>query len=427
MQGRSLKDFFSRDRKTLYMILGIVLVSIFSLTIVYAALSVTLNITGNAEVVASSWNVHLDNVKVTSGSVSGTDPSITNGTTASFSTTLTTPGDFYEFTIDVVNGGSIDAMIDGITKTPTLSTAQAKYLNYIVEYQNGESINTKQLVAKNSFVRLKVRLEYRKDLVASDLPTTSETLNLAFTVNYVQSDGSASSVTDNGVKKIYEVVNGDLNTVGSEICIGEECFYLMKNNGSSVTMLAKYNLDVGSIVSKGGDGTIGINSIENPTGIQSFNALGGQVDEEYNPINFPWYGTMTYSSTIYWFDIANENFNSSFPVDVEVDEFALPYIYNSDSLLYAPVENYKTYLESQGANIEEARLMKFSELLELGCNLEDLNCFSAPEWVYGTSYWIGVAAGYDLVLSVRFGVGLYSDMYNHPSLYGVRPVINLTL
>ena len=32
-----LKDFFSRDRKTLYIILSIVLISIFSLTIVYAA------------------------------------------------------------------------------------------------------------------------------------------------------------------------------------------------------------------------------------------------------------------------------------------------------------------------------------------------------------------------------------------------------
>ena len=96
MQGRRIKDFFSKDRKALYMILGILLVSISSLTIVYAALSVTLNIVGNAEVVSSSWDIHLDNVKVTSGSVSGTAPTITGGTTATFSTTLTTPGDFYE-------------------------------------------------------------------------------------------------------------------------------------------------------------------------------------------------------------------------------------------------------------------------------------------------------------------------------------------
>ena len=153
MRGRSFKDYFGRNRKALYMILGILLVSISSLTIVYAALSVTLNIIGTADISAASWDVHLENVKVKSGSVSGTAPSITGGTTATFSTNLTTPGDFYEFTIDVVNNGTIDAMIDGITKTPTLTSTQAKYLNYIIEYQNGESINTKQLVSKNSFVR----------------------------------------------------------------------------------------------------------------------------------------------------------------------------------------------------------------------------------------------------------------------------------
>ena len=203
---RRIKDFFSRDRKTLYMILSIVLISIFSLTIVYAALSTTLNINGNAEVSSASWDIHLANVQLNSRSATTTAPTITNSTTATFSTTLSKPGDFYEFTIDVVNDGSIDAMVDGVTKTPTLTTAQAKYLNYIVEYQNGEPINNKQLVAKGSFVRLKVKLEFRKDITASDLPTTSETLNLSFTVNYVQSDGINSEVPDSGVcsHSIYE-------------------------------------------------------------------------------------------------------------------------------------------------------------------------------------------------------------------------------
>ena len=240
MYKRSFKDYFSRNRKALYMILGILLVSTLSLTIVYAALSVTLNIVGTAEVSSASWDVHLDNVKVTSGSVSGDAPTISGGTTATFSTKLEVPGDFYEFTIDVVNSGSIDAMIDSVTKTPTLTTAQAKYLNYIVEYQNGESINTRQLVEKNSFVRLKVRVEFRNDITASDLPTTSETLNLSFKVNYVQSNKTTGiSVPGKG---IVQIVNGDFDTVGSEVCIGEECFNVISSTTDTVTMLAKYNL-----------------------------------------------------------------------------------------------------------------------------------------------------------------------------------------
>ena len=41
-----------------------------------------------------------------------------------------------------------------------------------------------------------------------------------------------------------KIVSGDLNTVGSEICIGEECFYLMYNDGYNVTMFAKHNLNL---------------------------------------------------------------------------------------------------------------------------------------------------------------------------------------
>ena len=125
-------DYFGRDRKVLYMILGIVMISVLTLTVVYATLSTTLNINGNAEVSAASWDIHLDNVQLNSSSANTTAPTITNSTTATFSTTLSKPGDFYEFTIDVVNDGSIDAMIDSVTKSPELTTNQKKYLNYIV-------------------------------------------------------------------------------------------------------------------------------------------------------------------------------------------------------------------------------------------------------------------------------------------------------
>lgn len=197
------------NRKILSIILCIVMISVFSLTIAYAALNAVLNISGSAEVSASSWDVYLLNVQVKSGSVNSDKPVISGGNTVSFSTTLNMPGEFFEFTVDVINNGSIDAMIDSVTKSPTLSSSQAKYLNYIIEYQNGEAITTKQLVKKNSYVRLKVRLEYRSDLVSSDLPTSSETLNLSFTVNYTQSDGTGSSITNNGVRTISFMIEGE--------------------------------------------------------------------------------------------------------------------------------------------------------------------------------------------------------------------------
>ena len=197
-----------RNKKFLYIVLTIIVISIFTLTVVYAALSTQLTIAGNADVVGSTWDVHLANTIVTNGSVSDTLPTITNSSNATFNATLNVPGDFYEFTIDVVNDGSIDAMIDSVVKTPELTTEQAKYFNYDVTYHNGESITAKQLVNSGSFVRLKVRLEYKKDLTASDLPTSAVSLSLGFTLVYSQADGSGTDVDNNGIFAInFEVLD----------------------------------------------------------------------------------------------------------------------------------------------------------------------------------------------------------------------------
>ena len=154
MKSRGIPScLFNSNRITLYIILSIVIILVFTLTVVYAVLSITLNISGNTEVTAASWNIHFNNIQVNSSNVStATEPTIINSNTVNFAVTLTNPGDYYMFTVDVVNSGSIDAMIDSIEKLPQLSETQSKYLNYIVEYQSGESINTKQLVEANSFV-----------------------------------------------------------------------------------------------------------------------------------------------------------------------------------------------------------------------------------------------------------------------------------
>ena len=378
MQGK-VKSFFYRDRKILYIILSIVLISVCSLTIVYAALSVTLNIQGNTEVLASTWDIHLENVKVKYGSVSGDNPRITSPTTVTFSTALNVPGDFYEFSVDVVNNGSIDAMIDGVSKMPTLTETQAKYLKYDVEYQNGESINTKQLVSIGSFVRLKVRVEFRKDITVSDLPKQSETLNLSFTVNYVQSDEIGSNVIDNGVKKPYDVITGDLQTVGSELVIEDEHFYLISSDEDKVTLLAKIN----------------ISTNEPPMQSSSATKVG-------------------FSSTNYWSSKV-----SSYPA----------YVYDSNSKVYSYAESYKIFLENLGAEIEEVRLIKMEELESLGCSISGTSgsCKSAPSWVYETSYWTGSSASKTSMWFV-FNSGL---LRISGSSYGttsyIRPVIVLKI
>ena len=407
MYKRSFKDFF-RNRKSLYIFFAIALISISTLTIVYAALSVTLNITGTADISSASWDVHLDNVNVNTQSVSGNAPTIIGGTTATFSTKLEVPGDFYEFTIDVVNDGSIDAMIESIVKTPTLTTAQAKYLKYEVEYQNGESINIRQLVKKNSFVRLKVRLEFRKDVTADILPTTAETLNLSFTVVYAQSDGTGNNVMDGGVTKA-KVVSGDYDTVGSEICIQEECFYVISSDETSVTMLAKYNLYVGGEwdASTYVYSPYGIEA----TGIQDENMKGWTSAEQ------PRIGTATFSNTTYWYSSDLKSLKSEYGTSYPA------YVYDSNSTLYGYVENYKIYLSTLGVTPSEARLISYEELSVLGCN--GINCSAASSWVISTAYWTGSARSMSLVWGVYTNGNFNETVFTigNKTIFGVRPVI----
>ena len=132
MRRYNLQSLFGK-RKTLYLSLGIMLISVLSLTVVYAALSQVLNISGSTEIAASNWDIYLDNAIVRTGSVSANAPSI-SGNNLSFTANLLKPGDYYDFSVDVVNDGTIDAMIDSIVKTPELTAEQSKFFKFEATY-----------------------------------------------------------------------------------------------------------------------------------------------------------------------------------------------------------------------------------------------------------------------------------------------------
>ena len=383
-----------QDRRTLYLILCIAIVSVFTLSIAYAAMSTVLEIHGNSEVVASSWDIYLDNVEVNSNSVSDNVPVISGSSTLTFDVDLNIPGDFYEFKVDVVNDGSIDAMIDSVVKTPELTSEQAKYIKYEITYENGESISAKQTLKKGTTTPIKVRVEYRKDLVASDLPSSATELNLKLTLVYVQSDGSGNEITNNGAK-LVNVVSGDGTKVGNEVCIKNECFYVISSTDSTVTMLSKYNLYVGNVVVEDWDGT-NITPLTNPTGIQDNTAKG------FDNGSGPRIGTIAFSSD---------------------SQKGTNYSDYSGSIVEGYVNSYNSYLITQGVTPIEARLITKDELIGLGCIEDDYSCSEAPSWVYATSYWSGSAFSTSDVWIVdsydNFGENLYYDDY----FFGVRPVI----
>ncbi|MBR6136862.1 MAG: hypothetical protein IKQ06_01755 [Bacilli bacterium] len=174
----------------------IVIVMIFAfLTIGYAYLTSVLNINGSTLIKNPTWDVHFENVQVKDGSVTGEqvtqEPEIdTNKTTVSFHVNLKKPGDYYEFTVDAVNAGTIDAMINTYSHFD-LTIDQLKYLETSVTYEDGEEIAEKQQLLAGDFAIYKIVVSFKKDLSAEDLPDSPEELDLEFTVEYVQKDDTA--------------------------------------------------------------------------------------------------------------------------------------------------------------------------------------------------------------------------------------------
>ena len=187
------------NKKTIY---GIIFILICLVGIGYAAIVSNLTITGTAKIKTNSFDVHFENITVTNGSVeinTGVGDSApviepTNRTRIDYSVTLEEPGDFYEFTVKVVNGGTIDAMVNTVTSmmnNAVINNNLPNYLEYKVVYIDEIPIEPNHELNATQVETYKVKVGYRTDINPGDLPTTPSTLNFSFSANYVQKDSNA--------------------------------------------------------------------------------------------------------------------------------------------------------------------------------------------------------------------------------------------
>lgn len=196
--------------------IGLFALIIVFVSIGYAILTSNLKINGNSAVKSASWIIHWDSVEVKEGSVTGDNVIKTativdsKKTLVEYSIVLSKPGDYYEFTVDAVNEGTINAMVNYIANTG-LTEAQKKYIQYSVTYDDGTSLRLRDRLAANSREKIHVLVKYRddEDVNPSDLPTEEETLDLKFEVEYVQEDESSHSRDQICDETIYD--NGPIS------------------------------------------------------------------------------------------------------------------------------------------------------------------------------------------------------------------------
>ncbi len=157
----------------------------------FAALSATLGINGFTMIGHIRFDVHFENISVNEGSMEAEMPATinkNNNTQIDFSLELTTPGTYYEFEVDIVNGGTLDAYLSSI-ELLGLDDAAQKYLEVTYNYINDDKPKVDDLLLPGETERIKVRVEFKYDITDNDLPAIGTKNELGLRLDYVQDNG----------------------------------------------------------------------------------------------------------------------------------------------------------------------------------------------------------------------------------------------
>lgn len=180
-----------KQKNTQMFVIAILAVAVLTMSVGFAVFTQTLDINGNVTVASSKWSIAFDTSSYveSDGSVAVSNKTL-DGTSMTYNVTLTKPGDFYEFTVNVKNTGTFDANLTGISMS-ALTTEQAKYLTYEITY-NGTKYTANAtglsvaLAKTEGVATVKVRVQYIQPENSADLPSTQVTVPLTASLTYNQ-------------------------------------------------------------------------------------------------------------------------------------------------------------------------------------------------------------------------------------------------
>lgn len=350
-------------------------VCILLLAIGFAAVATNLFINGTISIVPDEDDFDViftqsivDNVDVSGTTISKDGKTITYetknlsqlGDKSTLDFEVTNKSKYYDANVIMTCvGGAKDGEYYTITKTfPQRVNAQTKETGNI-------TINLKKVSAEV------IKENFKCTLIASAIERT-ELLDIPASCKATQGDGT---------------------NVGDKITCGTESFYVIKNDGTNIRMLAEYNLMVGSVYYNGTK----VEDIANPSGMQNSEMRGATEPFEQSK------GVIPYSS---------------------YEQKGATYSTYKGSIAEIHVNNYKMKLEDIGVKVKEATLITKEELNELGVIDNIGGEVPGREWLYQTTYWTRTINGtYNIWHMNTDGYLSMNARYNYDLMAGVRPVI----
>ena len=190
VQNNNTNNNQNTEKNSKKQFIVIVLLLLMAISVGFANLSSTLRISGNSTIQPMRWDMHFENIADSKNNATVVVPATIKGntTTIEYEIELTKPGSYYEFSVDVKNGGTIDAKL---ANTPTLtgiSREQDVYTNYTVTYSDGSAIRVGDVIAAGQSRKVTVKVEIDPDITSAQLPTTAQQLVLGVDLDYVQAD-----------------------------------------------------------------------------------------------------------------------------------------------------------------------------------------------------------------------------------------------
>ena len=179
-----------------YLLLIVILLAI---GVGYAFLNANLSINGTANIRENTWNVHFINYQrsINSTVTPISEPEIDDDSTTeiSYEVSFLEPGDYYEFTVDVINTGTLDATVDSLVTTVFDGNNELSsipdYLEYSITYLDG----SEYVVPHDLKIKVKetiiVGLAFKKDItIAQYEEAKGKTFHFNMKLNSLQGDNT---------------------------------------------------------------------------------------------------------------------------------------------------------------------------------------------------------------------------------------------
>ena len=227
--------------------------------------------------------------------------------------------------------------------------------------------------------------------------------------------------------KAYEIVEGDLDTVGSIVKIGTEEFYVAgKEDDTHIKLFSRYLINPNTM-------------------LQDKNLVKVTTEEQSRIYGFQ------FAEEEYYFESGTIEFTPNYTYEQVFDNEKFADVYDSNASIKTYVDKYNEYLESQCVSTT-SRLITRADLKELGCYDGCFECnrilfvcgsTSSPSWTHDVEYVMGTAVSYSYnsyINGVHYsspygGVMYMTDQTGNGwafsggprTAYGLRPLVILDI